>query len=1446
MSRLILSPRRLLLWLALPAFALLLVLSGAGRPLPAYAAADFTVDTTADTVASPANTQVCNSPCSLRAALQAADNRMTIGGLSTTTIAVNAGTYNLDQALGALEVGAASGQVLNLSGTGTVIVNQAAGCTEPALNCMVLFLDPNSVGNFTAGISGMTFQGGHTAIGGGGIAGGSISTNGTTPGDNTTITDCVIQANTTTGGNAPGGGIGYFHGNLTITNSTITNNTSGTSNGGGIDYTDIDPSAGTLTISGSTISHNTTTQPLGGGGGGLHILGTHAHTAITGSTFDHNAASSSTSPGGGGAIELESGTLTVTNNTFTSNDAGAGGSGGAINIESGSANLGNNITPGLNRFAFNTAGVSGGALFVSTLNSPTVTAENNWWGTNTPTTKAVSGLTPTNFFALTLTPSPASIPRNQTSTLTADLTHNNHGGTPGLLPSESAIPVTWAPAPTLGSLSNTTSTLSTTPGTATATYTAGGTTGDDTVSVQVDGYTAQATVEIVSPPEFAKAFGASSIPLNGTTQLSFHLANSNTLTDLTGVAFNDTLPSGLTVVSASSTVCGGMLTVTAPSSISLSGATLAHSGGACNFSVTVTGTSNGAEVNTTGAVSATESGAGAVATATIDVESPPSIAKAFNPTSVALNATSSLTFTITNPGGNPDAETGVAFTDTLPTGLSVASSSSTVCGGTLTTTAPTSIALTGAGINTSSNCQFAVTVTGTAANDYTNTTGSVSSTNGGPGNTAAANATVVGPPQISKAFGAATIPLNGSTTLTIQISNSNPTATLTGVGFTDTLPAGLVVATPGNLADSCGGTATGPNGSNTVSLSGGTLAAGANCSVAVNVTGMSAGTDINTTLPVTSNEGGTGSGASASITVVAPPTISKAFGASSIPLGGSTSLNFQVSNPNSGAQLTGVGFSDALPGGLVVATPNGLSGSCGGGAITATAGSGGISLSGATLAAGANCTFSVNVTGTAAGTEANTTGSITSTEGGSGGTASASVNVEAPPAIAKSFNPSSIPLNGTTALTFTITNPPANPDPELGVAFSDTLPAGLTVASSTSSVCGGTFSSTSPGSIALTGATVNTNSTCQFSVTVTGTTSGSYVNTTGAVSSTNGGTGNTASASLSVASAPQITKAFGASAIPLNGTTSLTFTITNPNGAGFPLTGVGFTDSFPSGLVVATPSNLSSTCGGTATATAGAAAASLSGGSVAGGASCTVSLNVQGTSAGVKTNTSAAVTSNEGGPGNTASASITVVSITLSSSANPAVEGNTSVTYTATIAPTPPTGTVTFFDGGAAISGCSNVAPSSSGTAACNAGVYPTAGTHTITATYSTGPVTSSPLSEVVSDAALSATPGSNLTGNRATAIPASVVATFTDANPNGVAADFTASINWGDGVTDAGTVSAGTGGGFQVSGGHTYTAAGTFTVTVTITDTKGGATATVTLTATIAHKKGKDHSGLP
>src|SRR5262249_46364552 len=66
------------------------------------------------------------------------------------------------------------------------------------------------------------------------------------------------------------------------------------------------------------------------------------------------------------------------------------------------------------------------------------------------------------------------------------------------------------------------------------------------------------------------------------------------------------------------------------------------------------------------------------------------------------------------------------------------------------------------------------------------------------------------------------------------------------------------------------------------------------------------------------------------------------------------------------------------------------------------------------------------------------------------------------------------------------------------------------------------------------------------------------------------------------------------------------------------------------------------------------------------------------------------------------------------------------------------------------------------------------------------------------------------------------VLATFTDANPFGTVADFSATIDWGDGVNSAGVVAIGSGGGFAVSGSHTYSGTGYRTISTTIADVGG------------------------
>lgn len=122
-------------------------------------------------------------------------------------------------------------------------------------------------------------------------------------------------------------------------------------------------------------------------------------------------------------------------------------------------------------------------------------------------------------------------------------------------------------------------------------------------------------------------------------------------------------------------------------------------------------------------------------------------------------------------------------------------------------------------------------------------------------------------------------------------------------------------------------------------------------------------------------------------------TFSKSFGAPTIPLNGSTTLAFQISRDAFSGPETGIQFTDTLPAGLIVSTPNGLTGACGAGStVTAAAGGGSVALAGGQLAAGATCNFQVSVTGTTPGLKSNVT-SILNSSVGSAPAATASLTV---------------------------------------------------------------------------------------------------------------------------------------------------------------------------------------------------------------------------------------------------------------------------------------------------------------------------------------------------------------------------------------------------------------------------------------------------------------------
>jgi hypothetical protein len=185
----------------------------------------------------------------------------------------------------------------------------------------------------------------------------------------------------------------------------------------------------------------------------------------------------------------------------------------------------------------------------------------------------------------------------------------------------------------------------------------------------------------------------------------------------------------------------------------------------------------------------------------------------------------------------------------------------------------------------------------------------------------------------------------------------------------------------------------------------------------------------------------TGNTASATLTVLLPPSIVKAFSPAVIAPTGVSTVSFVISNPSANPlPLTGVGFTDTLPANLFVANPSGASGDCNGGTLTAVAGSSTISLTGGTIPANASCTVSANVTSAVTGIYVNTT-TVTSANAGTGNTATATLRVAPPDLSITKTHPCDFARRQKGAK-YTITvSDSASAGPTLGtVSVTDTLP----------------------------------------------------------------------------------------------------------------------------------------------------------------------------------------------------------------------------------------------------------------------------------------------------------------------------------------------------------------------------------------------------------------------
>jgi hypothetical protein len=749
--------------------------------------------------------------------------------------------------------------------------------------------------------------------------------------------------------------------------------------------------------------------------------------------------------------------------------------------------------------------------------------------------------------------------------------------------------------------------------------------------------TADLTVTALAAPTIAKAFSPASIPSGGSSTVTLTLTNSNA-SSLTGGAFTDTLAK----MSAVGGAVGGTCTGTTPATLTAGATALSFTAinilasGSCTVTFSVTSTTTGANPNTTSGVKTTQTPTAGTASNTADLTvtalAAPTIAKAFNPTSIESSAPSTVTLTLSN--SNASNLTGGAFTDTLSKMSAVGGAVGGTCVGTTPsslTAGATSLSFTAITIPASGSCTVTFSVTSTTAGSLPNTTSGVKTTQtptaGAASNTA--DLTVTVSPTITKAFSSTSIASGGSSTVTLTLKNGNTTA-LTGGAFTDTLVN--MSALGGAVAGTCVGTtpSTLTAGVTALSFTGITIPKSSSCTVTFKVTSTTVGSLPNTTSGVTTTQTPTaGTASNTAILDVGAATIAKAFSPTSIASGGASTVTLTLKNTDTAA-LTGGAFTDTLA--KMSAVGGAVGGTCVGTTpSTLTAGVTALSFTGITIPASSSCTVTFSVTSTTVGSLPNVTSGVKTTQTPTAGAASntATLDVGAP-TIAKAFNPTSIQSGGSSVVTLTLTN--ANATAMTAGAFTDTLSKMSAVGGAVGGTCEGTTpSSLTAGatSLSFTAITIPPSGSCTVTFSVTSSTAGTLPNTTSGVKTTQTTTAGLASntADLTVFAAPTITKAFSPTSITSGGSSTVTLTLKNTDTTA--LTGGAFTDTLVN--MSAVGGAVGGTCVGTAPAslTAGVTALSFTGITIPKSSSCTVTFSVTSTTTGANPNTTSGVTTTQ-------------------------------------------------------------------------------------------------------------------------------------------------------------------------------------------------------------------------
>ncbi|MEM7584672.1 MAG: DUF11 domain-containing protein [Acidobacteriota bacterium] len=723
--------------------------------------------------------------------------------------------------------------------------------------------------------------------------------------------------------------------------------------------------------------------------------------------------------------------------------------------------------------------------------------------------------------------------------------------------------------------------------------------------------------------------------------------NNDGPSDAQDVVVTDTLPAGVTLVSTSG--CSED-----PSGVPTCTLGTIASGGSAQYTITVSVDADASGTLTNQAsVSASTSDPDSSDDSTsedttVSAEADLRISKTDSVDPVL--AGENLTYTVTVNNDGPSDAQDVVVTDTLPSGVTLVSTSgcSEDPSGAPTCTLGT--------IASGGSAQYTITVAvdADASGTLTNQA-SVSASTTDPDSTddSTSEDTTVGAEadlSISKTDSVDPVAAGENLTYTVTVNNAGP-SDAANVVVTDTLPAGVTLVSTSGCAED-------PNGVATCTL--GTIAAAgsAQYTITVAVDADASGTLTNqasvtsdTTDPDSSDNAtseDTGVGASADLSISKTDSVD--------PVVAGENLTYTVTVNNAGpSDATNVVVTDTLPAGVTLVSTSGCSEDPSG---VATCTLGNIAASGS-----AQYTITVAVDASATGTLTNqaSVSSDTADSDSSDNTTSEDTTVSAEADLSISKTDSVDPVVAGENLTYTVTVANAGPSDAQNVVVTDTLPAGVTLVST--SGC-----AEDPSGVATcTLGTIASGDSAQYTIAVAvdADASGTLTNQANVTSSTADpdGSDNATTESTAVNSEADLAISKTDSADPVTAGASLVYTLSVTNSGPSDAAGVVITETLPAGVTLVSTSGCSEDPTGVPSCSVGTVAAGDT-------VQATVTVSVDANTNGVILNQAsvASATPDPDGSDNTASESTTVegtadLALTVADAPDPAAPGAT-VTYT--------------------------------------------------------------------------------------------------------------------------------------------------------------------------------------